>query len=55
VAWINSARTYVEIQDDENAIGDKTYAGFVSESGSLEFFVFASSKNNGAFNRVKKV
>jgi alpha 1,3-glucosidase len=38
-----------------NEIGDKTYAGFVSESGSLEFFVFASTANNGSFNRVKKV
>ena len=43
VAWINSAHTWVSIQDipDEN---NKKFVNFVSESGALELFVFCSSK-----------
>lgn len=50
VAWVNSAHTWISIEDMD--VG--RYANFVSESGALELFVFASS-TFGDSNRIKKV
>ena len=36
VVWMNSAETWVDILDE------KDYVSFLSESGTLEFFVFAT-------------
>jgi hypothetical protein len=52
VAWMNSAHTWVEIASTEDGFKN---SGWMSESGSLEFFVFASAFDNGQFNRFKKV
>jgi alpha-glucosidase (family GH31 glycosyl hydrolase) len=38
VAWVNSAHTWVDISDLEG--GKKST--FLSESGALEFFIFAA-------------
>jgi len=38
VTWVNSAHTWVSISD----FNDGKYVNFVSESGALEFIVFAS-------------
>ena len=56
VTWINSAHTWIEI-DDHTYEGEKgKYVSFLSESGSLEFFVYASTEaDSSGFNRVKKV
>lgn len=53
VTWVNSAHTWVSI-DDMDDMNDGKHVNFVSESGALEFFVFASAQN-GDTNRVKKV
>jgi alpha-glucosidase (family GH31 glycosyl hydrolase) len=50
IAWVNSAQTWVSISD----MDDGKYVNYVSESGAIEFFVFASA-NNGNSNRFKKV
>ena len=50
VAWVNAAHTWVTIEDLD---GGK-HATYVSESGALEFFMFAAA-SNGATNRIKKV
>jgi alpha-glucosidase (family GH31 glycosyl hydrolase) len=50
VVWVNSAHTWISIEDMD--VG--RYANFVSESGALELFVFASSTAGGS-NRIKKV
>lgn len=50
VVWMNAAHTFAGISDMQ----DGKYANFVSESGAVEFFVFASS-TAGASNRFKKV
>ena len=44
VAWMNSADTWVHLIPRVNNETNGTFASFVSESGSLEFFSFASSK-----------
>ena len=54
--WINSARTFVDIQDKTMDDTTGTKATFSSSSGVLELFVFASTaEQRGAFNRVKYV
>ena len=56
--WINSARTFVDIEDDEGTNNDVagSKVTFSSSSGTLEFFLFASTaKEHGPFNRVKYV
>jgi len=50
VTWVNSAHTWVSISDMDTG----KYVNFLSESGALELFVFASAEN-GSTNRVKKV
>ena len=50
VTWVNSAQTWVSIDDKDQGKS----VNFVSISGALELFVFASAQN-GATNRVKKV
>lgn len=52
VTWVNSAHTWVTIQD---ADAESKYVNFVSESGALELFVFASAQDSKKANRVKKV
>jgi len=49
---MNSAHTWVEVAEIEENV---TTTVWVSESGVLEFFVFASAKDNSWFNRFKKV
>ena len=39
IAWLNAADTWVTILNATNG----TYAGFVSESATLEFFIFGAS------------
>jgi hypothetical protein len=75
--WVNSAHTWIEIKDMsysypiDVAIGseivksektiDGKYASYVSESGGLELFMFASTTSGSSaldgrsFNRFKKV
>ena len=50
MTWVNSAHTWVSISDMDTG----KYVNFLSESGALELFVFASVEN-GSTNRVKKV
>lgn len=50
VLWVNSAHTYVGL----NEMDGGRYIDFVSESGALELFVFASA-SNGKTNRMKKI
>jgi mannosyl-oligosaccharide alpha-1,3-glucosidase len=52
LAWVNSASTFVDVATIEDKSG--RYTSFVSESGAMEFFMFAS-KTAGNSNRVKKV
>lgn len=52
LAWISSSSTYVDVATPSKKGG--RYTSFVSESGALEFFMFASS-SEGDNNRVKKV
>jgi hypothetical protein len=47
---VNSAHTYVGL----NEMDGGRYIDFVSESGALELFVFASA-SNGKTNRMKKI
>ena len=56
VTWINSAHTWVEIDDHTYNGDDGKFVSFVSESGAIEFFVLASTTSDSSgFNRVKKV
>jgi alpha-glucosidase (family GH31 glycosyl hydrolase) len=50
VAWVNSAHTFVSIED----MREGKYVDFLSESGALELFVFASA-STGSTNRFKRV
>jgi len=50
VAWVNSAHTWISVSD----MDEGKYVNFVSESGAIEIFAFASSKS-GKSNRIKKV
>lgn len=50
LTWINAAHTYISVSDMDAG----KYVNFVSESGSVELFFFASS-SAGNSNRVKKV
>jgi len=43
IAWMNSADTWVHVIPRKKNETEDTYASFVSESGYLEFFSFASS------------
>lgn len=54
--WVNSAHTWIDIEDMTMGETDGKYVTYLSESGSLEVFMFASttSSENG-FNRFKKV
>ena len=57
VAWINSAHTWLDVEPQAEK---STYATFVSETGVMEFFVFAStatgtSASGKPLNHIKKV
>ena len=56
--WINAAQTWIDIADathGPNATISAQTATFVSESGVLEFFVFAvPASNQTSVNRVQK-
>ena len=49
-AFVNSAHTFISIAD----MDEGKFVNFVSESGSLEIFAFASA-HDGNTNRFKKV
>ena len=55
--WVNSAHTWVFIDDAPSAESAGSQVNFVSESGALEFFLFASSAKtkNGSLNRNKRI
>ena len=50
VTWVNSAHTWVSISDMDSG----KYVNFISESGDLEFFVFAAVASNTT-NHVKTI
>jgi alpha-glucosidase (family GH31 glycosyl hydrolase) len=50
VTWVNSAHTWVSISDMDSG----KYVNFISESGALEFFVFAAVASNTT-NHVKTI
>jgi len=56
-AWINSAHTWVFIDDASTAETAASEYNFVSESGALEFFMFASSvpTSSHTLNRNKRI
>lgn len=56
-AWINSAHTWVFLDDATTSDTAATEVNFVSESGALEFFIFASSvkTTDGTLNRNKRI
>ncbi|CDW89550.1 neutral alpha-glucosidase ab [Stylonychia lemnae] len=51
VVWMNSAETFVDIFDDDESQSSKEYKDrlitYLSESGSMEFFIFGNSNKNG--------
>jgi len=52
VAWVNSAHTWISVDE----MDEGKFVSFVSESGAMEIFAFASaSTDSGLSNRVKKV
>ena len=54
--WVNSARTFVDIQDSDMDDTKGSKVTFSSSSGALEVFMFASTaEQHGPFNRVKYV
>lgn len=55
--WVNSAHTWVFIDDAPSADSAGSQVNFVSESGALEFFLFASSveTKKGSLNRNKRI
>ena len=56
LAWVNSAHTWVYIHDDTYDSAEGSHISFVSESGALELFVFASAAPSGAeMNHAKRV
>ena len=56
VLWINSAQTIIDIDHASCEDTEGSIATFTSESGALEFFLFASTEQtNPATNRVKRV
>jgi hypothetical protein len=56
-AWINSAHTWVFIEDQQKDDVEGSAVNFVTESGALEFFMFASSATTekGKLNRAKRI
>jgi hypothetical protein len=59
ITWVNSAHTWVFL-DDATYQGEKgSHINFVSETGALELFLFSSSlpvgKGNGDLNRNKRI
>lgn len=56
-AWINSAHTWVFIEDQQRGEETGSAVNFVTESGALEFFMFASSvpAEKGKLNRAKRI
>lgn len=46
LAWINSARTFIDINKSAAAEDSGRLTSFVSDSGALEFFVFATQKTS---------
>ena len=59
ILWVNSAQTMIDIDDGSFKKKDGSIITFSSESGALEFFVFASTVSKETLttntNRVKKV
>ena len=56
LAWINSAHTWAWIYDDTYNAMDGSHVSFVSESGALELFAFASAAPPDAkVNHAKRV
>ena len=57
ILWVNSAQTVIDIDDGSFNKTDGSMITFSSESGALEFFMFAStlSSDTSETNRVKKV
>ena len=57
ILWVNSAQTMIDIDDGSFNNTDGSMITFSSESGALEFFLFAStlSSDTSETNRVKKV
>jgi len=52
VTWVNSAHSWLDIAPQEDT---SNIATFVSETGMMEFFVFASTTSGNSLNHVKKV
>ena len=56
VLWVNSAQTEIDIDYASYGETEGSIATFTSESGSLEFYVFASTEpTDASSNRVKRV
>lgn len=55
ITWVNAAQTWTTIHNTTiSEAQEGRFVNFVSESGALEVFVFASA-NDGMTNRAKKV
>ena len=53
IVWMNSAETFVDIFNPVHSLGkNEQLVSWVTESGVMEFFIYANSVDNGGPKRM---